>query len=275
LKKNKDYFTTGEFAKLFNVKKQTLFYYDQIGIFKPEYIGENGYRYYSYTQLETFEVLTMFKELHVPLKDIKAHMENRSPKALIKLLEDRKSEIDDAIKRLEFASRYIDEKIAVTREGIGAPLGKIVFEELNDEYLVTTDYTGKGDEKDIAQAVSEHFSYCNELGLVSAYAIGGIIPIESVTADDYKYSKFYTVVDPTALAESGYKDACIDSGGRYIAIYDDHGYDNVCFLCNKVLEYAKENHLVLDGSLYEDVILDDLSVEGYYHYLIKVSARIA
>lgn len=274
MKTNKDYFTTGEFAKLFNVKKQTLFYYDQIGIFKPEYIGENGYRYYSYTQLETFEVLTMFKELHVPLKDIREHMENRSPKALIGLLEGRKLDIDSAIKRLEFARRYIDEKIAVTREGIGAPLGKIVFEELNDEYLVTTDYTGKDDEKDIAQAVSEHFSYCKSLGLISAYAIGGIIPIESVTKKSYKYSKFYTIVDPGALANSGYKDACIDSGGKYIAIYDDNGYDNVCALCNKVITYAKKNHLRLDDSLYEDVILDDLSVEGYYHYLIKISARI-
>ncbi len=46
MKKNKTYFTTGEFAKLFGIKKQTLFYYYQCGIFKPDLTGENGYRYY-------------------------------------------------------------------------------------------------------------------------------------------------------------------------------------------------------------------------------------
>ena len=43
-KKPKGYLTTGEFAKLCGVKKQTLFHYDQIGILKPELSGENGYR---------------------------------------------------------------------------------------------------------------------------------------------------------------------------------------------------------------------------------------
>lgn len=82
----KDYFTTGEFVKLCNLKKQTLFYYDDIGIFKPEVVGENDYLYYSYTQLATFEVLTMFRDLNVPLKEINQHMDSRSPKALINLL---------------------------------------------------------------------------------------------------------------------------------------------------------------------------------------------
>jgi DNA-binding transcriptional MerR regulator len=274
LKKNKEYFTTGEFARLFNVKKQTLFYYDQIGIFKPEYTGDNGYRYYSFTQLETFEVLTMFKELHVPLKEIKAHMENRSPAALIELLDARKAEIDAKIRRMEFARKYIDEKIQVTQEGIDAPLGEIVIEDLKDEYFVSTDYSGDADERDVAEAVTEHFSYCHSLGLDSAYAIGGMIPRDSVTEDKYRYSKFYTIVEPESLRATGYKDAYVDSGGRHLAVYDNHGYDNICRLCNKIIAYAEANKMELGDCFYEDVILDDLSVNGYYHYLVKVSIRI-
>ena len=40
-------FTTGEFAKLCNTTKETLFHYDKIGILKPKFIKRNGYRYYS------------------------------------------------------------------------------------------------------------------------------------------------------------------------------------------------------------------------------------
>lgn len=46
--KNKKYlYTTGQFAKLNGVNKRTLHYYDEIGLFSPEFKGENGYRYYT------------------------------------------------------------------------------------------------------------------------------------------------------------------------------------------------------------------------------------
>lgn len=43
MEKNTEWvFSTGEFAKLCGVSKQTLLYYDRVGIFKPERILENG-----------------------------------------------------------------------------------------------------------------------------------------------------------------------------------------------------------------------------------------
>lgn len=271
---HKGLFTTGEFAKLFGVKKQTLFHYDDIGIFKPEIIGNNNYRYYSYTQIETFAVLLMFKELHVPLKEIKAHMENRSPEALIEILKAKNAEIDERMKKLEDAKNFVAEKIALTEEGIKAPIGEIVFEEIPDEYMIVTEYNGEGSEADVAKAVSKHFKYCQDLGISSAYSIGGIIPVASITKDSYGYSKLYTVVDSKVLMSATIHDPYVDYGGKFIACYDDKGYKNVCSICNKILYYAKKNHLKLDDSFYEDVILDDLSVGGYDNYLIKVSARI-
>ncbi|EGT4207022.1 MerR family DNA-binding transcriptional regulator, partial [Clostridioides difficile] len=49
----KQYFTTGEFAKLCGISKQTLIFYDKIGIFSPEYKDKNNYRYYSVYQYDT------------------------------------------------------------------------------------------------------------------------------------------------------------------------------------------------------------------------------
>lgn len=48
---SKPLFTTGEFARLCNIRKDTLFYYDEIDLLKPEIIQDNGYRYYSANQL--------------------------------------------------------------------------------------------------------------------------------------------------------------------------------------------------------------------------------
>ena len=274
MEKKKDYFTIGEFGALFDVSKQTLQFYDKNGVFQPEYRAENGYRYYAFTQIETFEVLLMLRELDVPLKEIREHLKTPTPERFLALLDRQKAELENRMQKLEHTLEYIDYKRKVTEEGIHAPLRKVVFEQLRDEYLITTDYSGEDDARSIQTAVAKHFRFCREIGLTEQKAIGAIIPVDSVTEDSYHYSKFYTLVDPNEVAPTAGTEPIVDSGGSYIAVYDNKGYENICELCHLLLDYAKKNHLWLDDSFYEDVILDDFSVPGYYNYLVKVSIRV-
>ena len=88
---NKESFlTTGEFARLAGVTKHTLFYYDEIGLFSPEIKTENGYRYYSVSQLDVFDVIYTLKELGVSLDEIREYMENCTPASLLFLFRKRK-----------------------------------------------------------------------------------------------------------------------------------------------------------------------------------------
>jgi effector-binding domain-containing protein len=41
------HFTSREFSKLCGVSKHTLFHYNEIGVFSPDVVDSNGYRYYS------------------------------------------------------------------------------------------------------------------------------------------------------------------------------------------------------------------------------------
>ena len=52
----------GAFSKISNVTTKTLRYYDEIGLIKPVYVNdENGYRYYSTSQLETVLLIGKLK----------------------------------------------------------------------------------------------------------------------------------------------------------------------------------------------------------------------
>ena len=44
--------TCGTFAKICGVEKHVLFHYDEINLFKPAYVNDKGYRYYSYRQYD-------------------------------------------------------------------------------------------------------------------------------------------------------------------------------------------------------------------------------
>ena len=64
--------TTAQFAKLHEVNKRTLHYYDEIGLFRPLTKAENGYRYYDISQSIDFEYIRMLKELNMSIEEIEA-----------------------------------------------------------------------------------------------------------------------------------------------------------------------------------------------------------
>lgn len=81
------YMTTGEFARRMGVTKNTLFHYDNIGLFLPEIVDTNDYRYYSIYQMEVFDTIIILKEMGMPLNEIKEFMDHRSPESLMELFE--------------------------------------------------------------------------------------------------------------------------------------------------------------------------------------------
>ena len=64
-----------ELASLTGMTTRALRYYDQIGLLKPAEISEAGYRLYDDKALETLQQILFFRELDVPLKQIKAILE--------------------------------------------------------------------------------------------------------------------------------------------------------------------------------------------------------
>lgn len=65
-------FTVGELAKLHGISKQTLIYYDNIDLFKPNIVDKNnGYRYYTSDQLEVLDSILLLREIGISIKDIK------------------------------------------------------------------------------------------------------------------------------------------------------------------------------------------------------------
>ena len=106
-KQSELYFTTGEFARILGVGKHTLFHYDEIGLFSPAIKEENGYRYYFVWQMDMFEVIRALQKLGMSLGEIKEYMENRSPERFMSMIDGKKRQIDEEIRRLKNMKRFI------------------------------------------------------------------------------------------------------------------------------------------------------------------------
>ncbi len=118
--KRAGYFTTGEFAEAMGTTKDTLFHYDRIGLFSPEYLGENGYRYYSYRQFGMFSDIQILKGLGMELNEIKDYLLHRSPANYAGLLERQISRIREEISRLNGVLSDLEDADRLSKEALTA-----------------------------------------------------------------------------------------------------------------------------------------------------------
>ena len=69
--------TVKQLSKLAGVTPRTLHHYDEIGLLKPSRVGENGYRYYGEESVLRLQQILFYRELGIPLEDIKKIMGRR------------------------------------------------------------------------------------------------------------------------------------------------------------------------------------------------------
>lgn len=71
----KEFYTSGEIAKMTGVSYKTIRHYHDIGLLKPEKYTESGYKLYSLKSIEILQRIVMLKYLKFSLKDIKHFLE--------------------------------------------------------------------------------------------------------------------------------------------------------------------------------------------------------
>lgn len=68
--------TVKNVSEITGISIRTLRYYDEIGLLKPTELTEAGYRLYDNKALEKLQEIMFFRELEIPLMDIKRIMDN-------------------------------------------------------------------------------------------------------------------------------------------------------------------------------------------------------
>ena len=92
-----------QIAKPTGVSVRTLHHYDAIGLLKPSFVAESGYRYYDEAAVERLYLILLFRELEFPLKDIKEILDvpdydrNRVLSAQIAMLKAKAEHLQECI----------------------------------------------------------------------------------------------------------------------------------------------------------------------------------
>lgn len=263
--------TTGEFAKLCNVSKHTLFHYDDKGIFSPETEGENGYRYYSILQYEAFMAIADLRALGMSLKEIKAYLDVRSPQGLLDLLEKQQADIDRQISRLQLQKKMLLLRENMTREALAAGDGFVRTEERQGETLLFSKEPEGEDDRSVMLCIAEMVTYCQERGIAVHHILGGVRPGERLQKGDYGYySHFYCKLPAPYEGERAHTQA----KGRYLVTYHHGDYAAMEGAYKRLFRFAGENKLALSPVFYEETVVDQLAALDYSGYITKIMVKI-
>lgn len=256
-------FTAGQFAKLHKINKRTLHYYDEIGLFSPSYKGDNHYRYYTYLQSPTLEMILTLRELGMSIEEIMEYRKHPSSEAFLEIIERKTMEIEHGIKRLKNIKSTLHEKKEQLLLCNHLDFDKIEIVTCKEEYLLLSDaITGAFDDKDLA-ILLEHTHHLEELSL-SKRSYGSMISMEKVKLLQFdEYDCFFSKLPKKA------PHLFLKPAGTYLLTYCKGYWDNLPATYERILHYAKKHHLTLDGYAYEEG-MNEIAIQDIENYITRI-----
>ncbi|HLO32555.1 MAG TPA: MerR family transcriptional regulator [Anaerolineales bacterium] len=124
-------FTVKQLSQLAGVTPRTLHHYDEIGLLKPSRVGDNGYRYYGEEAVLRLQQILFYRELDIPLEDIKKIMGRRDFDVL-GALQSHKDALKKQAARLNRLIDTVDNTILYLK-GNKEMSNKQLFEAFSDE----------------------------------------------------------------------------------------------------------------------------------------------
>lgn len=265
-------FSTGEFAKLVEVNKDTLLYYDKIDLFKPAGTFENGYRYYTYSQVDQFSAIQSLRAVDLPIKELKHYFSSPNVEDLQHLARQQHEKVAKEIQKLQHIQQFLERTVALTSELEQVVLGEVMVQALPAEPVVYS--TEKIDWTKSMEELYELFTpFHKTLGVKSTAAYGVVYPKEEYWKSDY-------FMEPGSEAESylfchtDAPSAVMKPAGDYAIIYHKGPFEEIQHTYHILFSHLKKKGFELDGDIHEECLLHSIVTKEEENYITKISVKV-
>lgn len=270
----KGYFTIGEIAKQQNISRQTLIFYDKIGLFHPSYIDEeNGYRYYSAKQLDYLDTICIMKKIGFSLEEIKDFMKGYTIEDTITALNRQLASIEEKIKELVMIKSRIDHRLKQLESvlSIGDD-SKVMIGEVKEEYLLIEEVAPPYTMEEISLATKKCFTRSFKEHLPIYFQSGVIVPYEKIVSEKYIEASYaFLPIEKRDLFDKIIR----LNKGKCVYTYHRGDYYSIGRSYQKILSYCEKHDLKIISDSYEFAINDYLSTDNEDEYVTKIMFYIA
>lgn len=270
-KDKNEYLTTGEFAKICGIPKHILFHYDQIKLFQPEIIKENGYRYYSFRQFDTFSIISALKRLGMPLKEIKKYMDERNPVKLVDLLEQKSNEVSKEIKKLKNTKREIDSLKELTEKALSVEYNTIGTAYHKSMKALCSTLMDNDNDNSYPNFLTELIAFRNNSNASMIDFLGASLTIDNIR--DKRFDSFSYLYTKTNNADKK-NNTLVRKEGWYLQVYYKGSYPRISEMYTEIMQYAKEHQINLGKNAYEEYLIFEIGTKNREDYVTLILVEI-
>ena len=266
-----NYFTTGQFAKMHGLNKRTLQYYADIGLFCPEIVKENNYRYYTHQQSTALEVILILRELGVSLEEIKKYIVSRSPENLMAVLRHKRVEIAEQMKNLDRMDYIITNKMQELEQYKDIDVDFIGVVDMPAEYYIHDKLVGNIEEEAAINTIYHMANYRHTSKLFSGYSWGTMVSAKELLKGNYTaYAYIFSKLDNRLKNQHTH----LKQKGKYLVAYSKGDYNLLPKTYERMLAFAALHGIEITGYSYEESVIDEFSVADINDVVTKVSIAV-
>ncbi len=260
-------YTTGEFANYFGIKKDTLFYYDRIGLFRPAGVEDNGYRYYTSSQVDMFWTLLSLREIGLSVKTLQEYFREPSPERLKELAAEQIQKIDAEMKKLRKIKGLLTDISQGIKEAVNAVPGQVKMEMLPDRrFLYSRENKGKADTSN-EEWKEIYDDFARENRIAGAACVGSVISQADLARGQFGYvNRLFT--------ESPGRGGTVRRGGIYAVYYYKGSYDGLPEIYPYILSEIERQGFAAAGDAYEEYLIAEIAAGCEEDYMTKIVIRV-
>lgn len=266
-------FTISQFAAIHGTTKRTLMWYDEMGILKPAFVGENGYRYYTYMQSSALETILMLRELNVSIEEIRAFMLNRSAASMERLMQEKIIEVERSIAKLKNIQKALESRHQDMMTLLQIDLDEIRIVEKGKSCLAVVPVPDENTADEITETQIEKVieeTKRRQVHRLHDAVYGSMISVEKLYQGDFEHYDAMYLEIPNPASKKGLH---IQPGGKYLRAFCKGSWDRLPNRYREILAYAKRQGLLLYDYSYETG-LNESVVSDRNDYITQIEIPI-
>ena len=265
------YFSIGELSKHQNISRQTLIYYDKIGLFCPAYTDpSNGYRYYSSAQLDYLDTILILKKIGFSLEQIKEHMKNYTMESSIAALQKQLVVISRRMEELQMLKSRIKQRCTQMERSLAAQKdgGRVTLEQVEKQYILLQPVQPPHTLEDVSLATKQCFVRAFKEQLPVYFQSGAVVPYANIRAGRYTEAAYAFL--PMEKPIPSIPEVQELPAGRCVSTHHIGDYLSIGKAYERILDYCAENGLEIRSDSYEFAMNDYLSTKDEQEYVTKI-----
>ena len=260
----KQQFKIGGVSRLYGIGPDSLRYYEELGILKPER-DENDYRVYGLYDMWKLNVIRDLRKLGFSMRRIKEYLEHRSVETTEILLTEELQVIESELRVLKRLKKEVEERLDVVRKARRQPLDQVERRYIAGRscHMIHSGYQ-RDEEMDVLIKQLVNKDQAN-LYIIGNNRIGSMISIEYIREQEYRRYESVFIIDDCG------KDKIEE--GEYLTLhYQGDGEKNDQYI-PMLLQYAEDNGLTPVGPVLELLWVDIHQSADAKEHIVELQVR--